>query len=405
MKPLYPLSALLGTLVVASAFLDFQWFSDGQLWAHSIGGGTSSLNAREIEARVTGQVQAARRGANQAGLVLDAELRAWLEDRPQKEAMGELHKLTASVQKQFPRYIKLAACTLRSASLDDLLRKALEWSSQNEKCFSHYAIVARPRQAKPGFDCVIVTGQRLEDFHPGELTRGQTDFYITCPLCRRGQACEVSPLMRSVSLECPHCHRTFAMLAVDTKGHYHFVNEYLTGYSPPARFPAGISRLNEMLLIWHSVVKGVRYVLDGEDGKADNDAWQTPAETQRLGRGDCEDSSIYLADWLIARGFDARVALGHYAERGGHAWVIVRLNGRSYLLESTNPDMDTSRPPLLDEVGSRYVPDSMIDRDGFFARRNPSAPWDGDYWTEAKWQHVSQNTRATVASAHASKSR
>ena len=131
--------------------------------------------------------------------------------------------------------------------------------------------------------------------------------------------------MRTVSLECPNCHRPYAMLAVDTKGRYHYVNEYLTGYCPPAHFPAGISRLNEMLLIWNSVVRGMRYVPDSADGNEDNDAWQTAAETQQLGTGDCEDSSILLADWLIARGFEARVALGHYAERGGHAWVIVRL--------------------------------------------------------------------------------
>jgi hypothetical protein len=57
--------------------------------------------------------------------------------------------------------------------------------------------------------------------------------------------------------------------------------------------------------------------------------------------------------------------------------------------------------PLLEDVGSRYVPDSTIDREGFHARRNPSAPWDGDYWTLAKWQHVSPNGKGSVASAEA----
>jgi len=402
MKPIYLLPTLLGTLVVASASLDLRWLTDSQHWMRSVvGNDAGGFPAREIEGRIAAQVIAARRGVHQGALEPDDDLRAWLRGRTEEEATEDLDALTASMQKQFPRYIKLAVCTLRSPSVDDLLQKALEWSSQTEKSFTHCAIVARPRLSRFGFDCIIATGQRLEDLHPGELTRGQRHFYITCPLCGRGQACEVPPLTRSVSLQCPHCHRSYAMLAVDTKGRYRYVNEYLTGYAPPARFPAGVSRLNEMLLIWNSVVHGIRYVLDAADGDPDNDAWQTPAETQRLGCGDCEDASIYLADWLIARGFDARVALGHYAERGGHAWVIVELEGRTYLLESTNPEADTSRPPLLDDVGSRYVPDYTIDREGFYARRNPSAPWDGDYWTQAKWQHVSQNPKRTLASAEA----
>lgn len=406
MKPVYLLPPLLGTLVVASASLDLRWLTDSQQWMRSVVGNEAGVpNARRLEGRVTAQVIAARRGVNHGALQPDDELRAWLGDRFKRDATGDLNDLTASVQKQFPRYVRLAVCTLQSPSVDDLLQKASEWSSQTEKSFTHCAVVARPKPTRIGFDCIIATGQRLDDFHPGELTRGQTHFYITCPLCRRGQACEVSPRMRSVSLDCPHCHRPYAMLAVDTKGRYHYVNEYLTGYAPPARFPAGISRMNEMLLIWNSVVHNIRYVLDAADGSADNDAWQTPAETQQLGSGDCEDASIYLADWLIARGFDARVALGHYAERGGHAWVIVRLEGRTYLLESTNPEADTSRPPLLEEVGSRYVPDSTIDREGFHARRNPSAPWDGDYWTTAKWQHVSQSTKGTIASTGTAASR
>ena len=178
-----------------------------------------------------------RHGAHQEALEPDDELRAWLADRIEKGATGDLDTLTESVQMQFPHYVRLAVCTLQSPSVDDLLQKAFEWSNQTEESFTHQAIIARTKPARLGFECVIVTGQRLPDFKPEELTRGHDKFYIICPLCRRGQACEVPPLMRSVSLECPHCHRPYAMLAVDTKGRYHHVNEYLTGYCAPGTFP------------------------------------------------------------------------------------------------------------------------------------------------------------------------
>lgn len=400
MRPAYFLIILLGTLVAASASLDLRWLTDSQQWMRSlIGNEAATFKAGEAEAKIATQVSAVRRAAHQEELASDAELRDWLGGRVGKGAMDDLDDLTASVRAQFPRYVKLAVCALKSPSVDDLLQKASDWSHQTEKSFTHQAVVARARAAHFGFECVIVTGQRLEDFDPGKLARGHDHFFVKCPLCHSAQGCEIPPLMRSVSLECPSCHRPYAMLAVDTKGRYRYVNEYLEGYAPPARFPGGISKLNEMLLIWNSVVHGIRYVPDLADGNDTNDAWQTAAETQRLGTGDCEDSSIYLADWLISRGFNARVAVGHYAERGGHAWVIVRLDGRSYILESTNPEVDTHEPPLLENVGARYVPDAMIDREGFYTRLNPSAPWDGDYWSLAKWQHVLPNRKETIASA------
>ncbi len=404
MKPIYLSLSFLGTLVVASASFNFKWLTDSQHWMHSvISNEAGSFNGREVEGRIATQLFSARHVADQKPLKPDPELREWLNQRIEKGTMGDLNTLIASVQMQFPNYVRLAVCTLQSPSVEDLLQKAFEWSNQTEKCFTHQAIIASAKAVRLGFECVIVTGQRLRDFQPSELAHGYDNFYIMCPLCRRGQACEVPPLMRSVSLECPHCRRPYAMLAVDTKGRYRHVNEFFTGYAPPARFPAGISRLNEMLIIWNSVVQSIRYVLDTADGNEKNDAWQTAAETRKLGSGDCEDSSIYLADWLIARGFDARVAVGHYAERGGHAWVIVQLEGSTYLLESTNPDVNTSRPPLVEDVGSRHVPDCTIDREGFYTRRNPSAPWDGDYWSQAKWQRVIPNPIKTVASAASEK--
>lgn len=402
MKPVYLSFSILGALIVAFASFNHSWLTVSQQWLRSvISNEAGSFNGTEVESRIITELLSTRRAAQMGPLKQDDALREWLHDRINKNSVGDLKNLTTSVQLQFPNYVGLSVCSLQSPSVDNLLQQAIEWSSRTEKSLTHHAIVATAKPARLGFDCVIVTGHRLPDFQPEQLSSSNASFYIKCPLCQNGQTCEVPPLMRSVTLECPKCQRPYVMLAVDTKGRYHHANEYLTGYAPPARFPEGISRVNEMLLIWNSVVNSIRYVLDNADGNEKNDAWQHAQETQALGKGDCEDSSIYLADWLIARGFNARVALGHYAERGGHAWVVVQLEGKTYLLECTNPETDTSRPPLLEDVASRHVPDRTFDRDGFYTRKNPSAPWDGDYWSPVKWQQVVPNPVKTVTSSEA----
>jgi hypothetical protein len=233
----------------------------------------------------------------------------------------------------------------------------------------------------------VVLGERLPLFAPEALAdQKQEKFYSVCTLCKQGQACQIPRHSRSLSLECPHCHRVYAMVAADSHGRFRYVNEYLTGYEPPAHYPAGQTKLAELMSIWRAVASGCRYTPDAGDD--DNDAWQTARETQALGTGDCEDSSILLADWLLARDFQARVALGRYAERGGHAWVVVRLDHEDYLLESTEGASNAQRPPLLSEVGSRYVPELLFDHLAFFIRTQPADLWNGDFWSEDTWQRV-----------------
>ena len=132
--------------------------------------------------------------------------------------------------------------------------------------------------------------------------------------------------------------------------------------------------------------KTCKYTRDPGRKKQQTDRWQLAVETQNLGTGDCEDSAILLTDWLLARGIEAKVALGKYGDIGGHAWCVARVDDREYLLESTmegNPDID--RPPLVSRVGSRYVPEVMFDRWHIYVRAFPQKPWDGDYWSEKNW--------------------
>ena len=100
-----------------------------------------------------------------------------------------------------------------------------------------------------------------------------------------------------------------------------------------------------------------------------------------------------MADWLHSRGFEARVAIGRFAERGGHAWVVTRLNGKEYLLESTAPNPRLDSEPLAIDVGSRYVPDAMFDYDSIYVRTDPHDVWDGKYWDQSKWVRSKQRVR------------
>lgn len=389
MRPSLPVTILMAVALLIMTAVHPAWLGDSWQWAGALWRGESSgFRPAEVEGNLARSIHTARSTARVRSLQPDVELHDWLKDRMKKDGIPDLDSLTRDLQLTHPRYINVAAYAMQGPSTGGLLEQLGGWPDKSDASFTHEAIVARPRPALMGFECVVVVGTQLPEFSPEALGQGGDKFFSVCPLCGKGQPCQIPMRTRSFSLDCPHCHRSYALLAADTHQRFHYVNEYLTGYEPSAHFQKNLSRLDEMLTIWKAVIEGIRYVPDTADGNQDNDAWQTARETQMLGTGDCEDSSIYLADWLIARGFEARVCVGRCAERGGHAWVIVRLNAKCYLLESTNPHAFTEVPPLADEVGSRYVPEASFDRQAFYLRNNPDVSWDGDYWTESRWQKI-----------------
>jgi hypothetical protein len=159
-----------------------------------------------------------------------------------------------------------------------------------------------------------------------------------------------------------------------------------------------MNRFAEMVRIWGEVVHTVDYLPDSPEDTEDYDIWQTAPETEKLGTGDCEDYSIYLADWLTSCGFEARVVIGDYGNKGGHAWVTVRLDGNCYLLECTDPQVDITRPPLTSEASSLYVPKAMFDRNAIYVPRFEHIKWTGDYWSPEQWVQVQSPSSSTYAS-------
>ncbi len=68
------------------------------------------------------------------------------------------------------------------------------------------------------------------------------------------------------------------------------------------------------------------------------DYWQLPFETERLGKGDCDDKAIWLYSKLLKEEFDdIRLVLGNYkrGEISVHMWVNWYHNGQVYILDPT----------------------------------------------------------------------
>ena len=329
-------------------------------------------------------------------LRVDPEMEAWLDREFPKIDTGDLDKVTELVQEGMPRYYRVSVCSASSPSLRELLQRFHEYSHRAQPEMTHMAIALRPRASGLMNEALLVLGQRLHDFTPEALSlSGDVPFFSTCVHCKQPHFMKLSRAQRSMALECPKCHRKYAVIAADSAGRFHYVNEFLTGYAPPALFAKNQSRVQQLFTIWSAVHSNCRYTNDpgAKAGSSfakpeQTDCWQFADETQRLQRGDCEDSSIFLADWLMSRGFQVRVALGRYGDLGGHAWCVVKIDDKEYLLESTESRPDPSDPPLASRVGSRYVPEVLFDRFAIYVPTSANRSWKGDYWSANTWTRV-----------------
>jgi len=381
------LQALITT--VGALFLSLQqgWLSNAAAWWGGVSAGRyAPADTPTLQGQIITTVLTERQRLGVSPLMPDPVVQHWLVNQV-RSGESDPDLIAQSARRAWPQYQEVMVVQTSSLIADGILRRIAAWPDVGMRDVSHFCVVVEPGSLGLGWNATVLAGLRLPMFSPEALDDPKQDkFYSTCTLCNHGQPTKVPRHARSFSLKCPLCDRVYAMLAADSHGRFRYVNEYLTGYAPPARFPRGQTKLAELMTIWRAVVRQCHYLSDAADD--DKDAWQTAEETQALGLGDCEDSSILLTDWLLVRGFRARVAIGRYAERGAHAWVVVQLDGKDYLLESTEYPVSTQRPPLLKEVGSRYVPELLFDRLAIFIRKKPDSLWNGDFWGEKTWQRV-----------------
>lgn len=364
-----------------------------QTWKHWVrewtSGSDQSYSKVRFNVDLVDRLNYPRIAAKLPVLRVDTELDTWLEANFPTMDLSNMEVVTREIQGAMPRYFRVSVCSASGPTLRALLDQFQDFSQKLQPEMTHLGCAVRESVGGLARQSLVVVGQRLRDFTPEALAdRAEDAFFSRCLHCKHPHIVRISKEQNSLGLECPECRRTYAVVAADEHGRFRYVNEFLTGYSPPAVFSRDQSRVHELFTIWSAVHSNCVYTKDPGEKKQATDCWQTSLETQRLGRGDCEDSAIFLCDWLLARNFQARVALGRYGDLGGHAWVVVKLDDREYLLESTEGRPDPTNPPLASQVGSRYIPEVLFDRQAIYVRSSPSQTWKGDYWSHKVWTRI-----------------
>ncbi len=322
-------------------------------------------------------------------LQADNELRDWLrfqiDQVPDAESIGS-QALIEKLQEQNPSIAGASVYIVYARKPEDLIKKLSDWSGTLDDELTHFAARLFKSPGYRGIGCVALMAEKLPLFSPALLSSKADTFYNYCAICKRPHLGKISAASRSIVLECPLCSKKYDLLAVSMKGDYRRVNDYLLGFEPQVLLPETKTRRDELYAVWNSVLEHCRYQKDFAGAFGQRDSWQTPVETHRYANGDCEDTSILLADWLISRGFDARVALGRTDRYDGHAWCVVELDGEQYILETTDTTPDPRTPPLVGNIGRHYHPEFLFDREAIYFRRNKG--WVSDYWTDNAWIEV-----------------
>lgn len=384
-------SVILG-LALASGYVAHREgrITAGYLWLHKwVTGEDPAYSAIRFQVDLVDRLNYARIAAHLPQVKLDAELEKWLDNAFPEMPLDDANRITQLVQEAAPRYFRISVCTVSGPTLHALLDQFHEFTQKTDPLMTHLVSAVRKGIGGLSYHALLVVGQRLDDFGPEVITTSREDaFFSVCPHCRHPHVVRIARQQHSLGLECPQCRRTYAVVAADNQGRYRYVNEFLTGYAPPAVFAKDHSRIHELFTIWSAVHASCVYTKDPSNPQNALDAWQTSLDTQKAGQGDCEDSAIFLCDWLLSRGFQARVVLGRYGDMGGHAWVVVKLEDKEYLLESTEGRPDITNPPLVSRLGSRYVPEVMFDRYAIYVRSTPGQSWKNDYWSTKYWTRV-----------------
>ncbi len=322
----------------------------------------------------------------------------------------DLDKLLSYLQRSHPNITSLSATMVWHPASTRLANGVSNWEDGMVAEFDALSAVIFRDGYRRG--CIGVLSHRLPHFNLTSANRDGGRYHHHCPRCGAGHAIELERSARTVQLRCPHCQRPYDILASDSQGKFHRAPSFLTGFSLPdslaAKAGSDESRIAEL---WQLITSRCTYEADGADGSsggyatpadglsipvpganADSgaEAWQTPSETWQRKAGDCEDTSLLLADALISEGFDARVALGWNAQGGDHAWCVVHLdNGAQYILESTVTPHGPLRLLPVSEASAAYRPEQLFDRDHLYFPIGDQPA--NDYWSDDVWTSVPNN--------------
>ena len=319
----------------------------------------------------------------------DNELSQWLERSIANSYAGSLIEtdhLLEGLNTAVPQISSATACVAYASDLVSLKNTISRWAEDISSDYEYLTTHVFVDDAEQQLGCAAVAVHRLPRFSPDTVNSGEKSFYSICPICGHSHIGTIQQTNGAAALNCPNCGETYELLAFKMDGKVARVNDLLEGWEPPVKVPRGLSRLEEMMFIWKTVVDHVRYSEDFRGLNQTLDTWQLARETWEYQNGDCEDSSILLADWLIREGFDARVVIGTTDEQEGHAWCVVSLKGTSYILETTNARPDIRQLPYAATLGKHYLPKFQFNRESvFYKKTKTDSP---RYWSRADWHEL-----------------
>ena len=293
------------------------WFKE---WSR---GDAAAYSHVRFQVDLVDRLNYVRLEARQPVLRVDLELENWLETHFPEMVLDDIQHVTQTVQNAVPRYFRVSVCTASGPTMRALLDQFHEFSRETGPEMTHLACAVRRSVGGLSHHALLVVGQRLEDFSPEiiaasqdetffsicphcehphvvRISRQQHSLGLECPQCRRTYAVVAGDKAGSLGLECPECRLTYAVVAADENSRFRYVNEFLTGYAPPAVFAKDHSRVHELFTIWSAVHANCVYTKDPGAQKEATDAWQTSLETQRLGQGD-EVQAVRRAVELLER--------------------------------------------------------------------------------------------------------
>ncbi|MDF1751404.1 MAG: transglutaminase-like domain-containing protein [Verrucomicrobiales bacterium] len=300
----------------------------------------------------------------------------------------ELNTVFDTLQEQFPGAQYLAANLVSAVSRDELLAQLTSWDELAHPEF-HDASTSVIKSGRR-LVALSVLSRRIPEFTVEAANQGGGRFFNRCPHCNSVHALDLNRKSKTLILSCPDCERPYDVLAADAKGMMRRAKDFLTGFQVPGvgLIDASKDKKENILLIWKQVADRCTYEHDLSDFN-ESEVWKTSDDTWVQKQGDCEDTSILLVDSLISAGYEARVAIGWNGNIGQHAWVVVKIDGEQYVIESTIQD----NPGLADLVPVKdaspfYRPEQLFDRQYLYFQNDSPDKVAMNYFADSAWKRI-----------------
>ena len=320
----------------------------------------------------------------------DEPLQAWLlryvSSHPEPESV-DLENVFENVQTNFPGAQYLAANLVTSPDRESLLANLSDWGAATNPDFDtvNTAVFVKGRR----YGALAVMARRIPRFSLREANEKGGRFYNACPHCGETHALELDRESRTLILSCPYCDLPFDVLALDTRGQIRRASDFLEGFDLIEADGSGNwSDRDRVVELWRRVADRCEYASD-HTGFEEQEVWKTPTETWMDRSGDCEDTSILLADILLSAGFDARVAIGWNGNIGQHAWVVVQIDESQHVIETTlQEEIDADSLMPVEEASAFYQPEQLFDRGNIYYTTAQSEHFGRDYFSSEHWKVI-----------------